>query len=756
MYFSKSVDLIKVFAKAFIKDIHTIKSLEAIIVMSGKKTALQIITCLLTFSVFLQTNAQNSVTAIDWQKCYGWDSWYGDEGVRISPTQDGNYITTGKKTLQGYESIVATKVNAKGELLWETIIFDDKAYTGFRGVDIIQNSDGGYILIAKVISVQKLSFVSTNLRNIETNTGAKGYYDILITKLSANGEREWFKLLGGSGEDMPVRVLFTSDNNIMLLGYTTSADLDVNDSGKNTSSYNRDIWVTKVSQTGNIMAKKCFGGNNNDIPFDMAKSPDGNFVIVGSTNSDDNQLGSNKGAKDIFAIKIDESLNSIWKKTYGGNQNDEARSVIALPNGELIVGIVSNSLTDDFLKEPTNDFPNNYQENIWLFKLNSGGDLVNSKIFGGSGRDFINDIVLTRDGSCVFIGSTTSNNGSITDRNRVPGNNNDKFDVLLMKTTTNFDVVWQKTMGGSEDDEGNGLVETQDETLLTIGTTKSFNGDVNGNHANSQDPRDIWLVKLSYPCQTDITTSADLVATNTDLLASESINSSDRIREHSSVRYSANKNIDLTEGFNIELGSVLEINLQGCTNGTAGISGLPIQLQTNNACREGGMKFTFYPFTPDTDLSQYHLSIQNLDPSIEFKFSGNTLITKNNSPDNRNAYYLLTISRNGYKDFVVQGYTSTCDHDNAPLNCPENTSTVILDKTYYNVGDTFTATWTGELIPDQTLEWYNENVTLISKNNKTMVGRINAFPAHLQAQPGVFATYRPCHGAVRVELRKVE
>lgn len=727
--------------------------------MSGKKTVLQIITCLLAFSVFPETNAQNPATVIEWQRCYGYgvNAWYGDEGIRISPTQDGNYITTSKKTLNGYETIVATKINSRGEILWETIIYDDRAYTGFRGVDIIQNSDGGYILIAKVINVQKLSFVSSDLRNIETNPGSKGHWDILITKLNATGQRDWFKLLGGSSEDIPARALLTSDNNIMLVSSTTSNDFDVSNSGKHpTPNYNRDIWVTKINQSGDIIAKKCFGGNYDDLPLAMKKSSDGNYVIVGSTNSDDGLLGITKGAKDIFAIKIDESLNSIWMKTYGGNQNEEARSVATLSNGDLVIGIVSNSLTDDFYKEPTNEYPNNFQENVWLFKLNSGGDLVQSKILGGSGRDFLNDLILTQDGSLVFIGSTNSNNGSITDRNRIPGNNNDKLDVFLMKTTTSFDTIWQKTMGGSEEDEGNGLVETQDQKLITIGTTKSFDGDVNGNHENNQDSRDILLTKLSYPCQAEINTSIDLVGTNTDVVAAESIHSTDRIRDNSSVRYSANKNIDLNEGFNIELGSVLEINLFGCTNATAGISNLPIQLKTNNECREGGMKFTFHPFTPDTELSQYRMSIQNLDPSIEFKFSGNTLITKNNVPDNRNAYYLLTVSRNGFKDFVVQGYTSTCEHDGAPIDCPENTNTVILDKDYYNVGETFTATWTGQLIPDQTLEWFNENVTIISRGQKEIVGKINAFPAHLQAQPGVFPHYRPCHGAVRVDFAKVE
>jgi hypothetical protein len=725
--------------------------------MSGKKTVLQIITCLLAFSVFFKTNAQSSATSIEWQRCYGYglNAWYGDEGIRISPTQDGNFITTSKKTLQGYETIVASKINTKGELLWETIIFDDKAYTGFRGVDVIQNSDGGYILIGKVVSVQKLSFVSTDLRNVEFNTGAKGYYDILITKLNAQGQKEWFKLLGGSGEDIPVRALLTSDNNIMLVSSTTSSDFDVFDSGKIPGIY-RDIWVTKLSQNGNILAKKCFGGNYDDLPLAMKKSSDGHFVIVGSTNSDDGLLGPTKGAKDVFAIKIDESLNTIWKKTFGGNQNEEARALVALPNGDLILGIVSNSLTDDFFIEPSNAYPSNFQENVWLFKLNSDGNMVQSKIFGGAGRDFVNDLIFTQDGNCVFIGSTNSNNGSITDRNRIPENNNDRYDVFLMKTTTGFDTIWQKTMGGSEDDEGNGIVETQDRTLITIGTTKSFNGDVDGNHENNQDPRDIWITKLGYPCQNEIITSADVVATNADLVAAETIQSSDRISDNSSVRYSANKNIDLKDGFNIELGSVLEINLFGCTNASAGISNLPIQVKTNNECREGGMKFTFHPYTPDTDLSQYRMSIQNLDPSIEFKFSGNTLITKNNIPDNRNAYYMLTVSRNGFKDFIVEGYTSTCEHDGAPIDCPENTSTVILDKDYYNVGDTFTATWTGQLIPNQTLEWYNDNVTIISRSEKAIVGRINAFPSHLQAQPGVFPYYRPCHGAVRVDFRKVE
>jgi hypothetical protein len=331
-----------------------------------------------------------------------------------------------------------------------------------------------------------------------------------------------------------------------------------------------------------------------------------------------------------------------------------------------------------------------------------------------------------------------------------------------MKISSNLDLVWEKTAGGSADDEGNGVVETSGGGFILIGTTQSFDGDIVGNHYSSQDSRDILLTKFNFKydnnCETNVTTSKDLVSTETSITASETISTSDKVTHNSNIHYGAGKSIDITPGFDTDLGSTIEFNLNGClSGGSTGVSPNPIQIKVNNECREGGMKFEFMPFTPNTDMSQYHMSIQNLDPKIEFNFSGNVLITKNNIPDNSNAYFLLTVSKEGYNDFSFQGYTSTCEHDNAPINCPENDNDVILDKEYYQIGETFTATWTGTLLPTQGLNWYNENVTEISRTDKTFVGKITAFPAHIQAQPGSLPDgSRPCHGSTRVEFRAVK
>ncbi|MDZ7935045.1 MAG: hypothetical protein U5M51_08815 [Emticicia sp.] len=698
----------------------------------------------------LQVIGQGFPTNLEWQKCYGWNDYHGDEGLKIIPIQDGNYAAIGKKSLNGLETVWASKIGTSGNLIWETTVSNSTAYTGFKAQDIIQSSDGGYILVAKVNNFSNLRFNNTNALTISEVT-SKGNFDILVTKLDSEGKMVWFKTFGGDGEDIPVKIVQGNDGNLMLLSYTSSQNDDIANSGKNTSGFNQDLWLAKLDQNGTLLSKKCIGGGNDEIAFDMKKADDG-FVIVGCTNSNDSEIGPNKGGKDILAVKIDESINVVWKKTYGGNQKDEAKKVLIQPNGDIIVGLISNSSGDDFQFTPNDVFPNNFEENIWLLRLNSSGELQNKRMFGGSGRDILNDLIATRDGNFAIAGSTRSNNGNIQDRDRISSNNNGAYDAFIMKINNNLDFVWSKTLGGSSDDEGNGLVETNDGAFMGLGTTQSNDGDVAGNHYSSQNNRDIWLYKINYNCEVNITTSNNLVAVNSEIVASETITTSDVVSQNSSIHYGAGKSIDINPGFDTELGTTIELNTAGCTP-VGGINPNPIQIKVNNECREGGMKFEFMPFTPSTDMGQYKMSVQNLDPKIEFSFNGNTLITKNNLPNNGNAYFVVKVTKDGYEDFEYQSYTSTCEHDNAPIDCPENDRDVILDKEYYSIGETFTASWTGTLLPNQELSWYNENVETISKTATTFTGKIKGFPAHIQAQPGIFPDSRPCHGSTRVEFR---
>ena len=719
--------------------------------MFRKKVSPKFILSIFLSICSLQVVGQGFPTNLEWQKCYGWNDYYGDEGTKIIPTQDGNYIAMGKKSLSGLEAVWVSKMGYLGDIIWETTVSGDNAWTGFKAQDVIQNPDRSYILIARINNYSNLRFNNSNSLKISPIQN-KGNVDILVAKLNEDGNMIWFKTFGGDGEDIPIKILPTNDGNMMLLSYTGSSNGDIANSEKNTSGFNQDLWLAKLDQNGTLLSKKCIGGSGDEAGFDMKKTSDSGFIIVGSSTSNDNDFGPNKGGKDIVAIKIDGSMNVVWKKTFGGNQRDEARKVLAQPNGDIIIGLTSNSSDYDFQFVSSDIFPNNFEENIWLMKLNSNGDIQNKKMFGGAGHDIINELIATRDGNFAIAGSTRSNNGDIRDRNRIPSNNNGKYDVLFMKVSNNFDFIWSKTLGGSSDDEGNGIVETGGGAFIGIGTTQSTDGDVVGNHFSSQNNRDIWFTKINFTCLADLITSIDLVAVNSDVLASQSITASDRVTKNSSIHYGATKNVDLINGFNSEFGTIIDINLAGCSS-SGEINANPIQIKVNNECREGGMKFKFMPFTPNTDLGQYKISVQNLDPKIEFSFNGNTLITKNNLPNNGNAYFVVKVFKEGYEDFEYQGYTSTCEHDNAPIDCPENNRDIILNKEYYGVGETFTASWNGTLLSGQGLSWYNENVETISTTATTFTGKITSFPAHLQAQPGMLPNSRPCHGSTRIEFR---
>ncbi|MBX2827968.1 MAG: hypothetical protein KTR22_07385, partial [Flavobacteriaceae bacterium] len=114
------------------------------------------------------------------------------------------------------------------------------------------------------------------------------------------------------------------------------------------------------------------------------------------------------------------------------------------------------------------------------------GELDFVKTFGGSDIDEANDVVLADDGSYVILGTTKSTNGDITDKTGPDA------DFWALKVSTAGDIVWSKTYGGSNDDEGYALNKTDDGGYILIGYSRSSDGDVGGNEGF----QDIWIVKI--------------------------------------------------------------------------------------------------------------------------------------------------------------------------------------------------------------------------------------------------------------------
>lgn len=284
---------------------------------------------------------------LEWNKTYGGSQ--DDRGNEIIQTQDGGYVLVGYSTSSnedvtnnaGSHDLWIVKLNATGSIVWEKslgYIGSDKALT------VVQTADSGYF-IAGVLDVT----ASGGAGNSKAVLHAGG--DYWGVKLDASGNSQWTKYYGGNLSEVPYDVVQTTDGGYIMVGSSDSIDVDIsNNNGLD------DFWIVKINATGTLVWEKSFGGTGIDEAHSIVASNDGNYMIVGETRSDDGNVSLNKGGADVWLIKIDGSGNLLWEKTYGGSSFDVGRSIKKTQDGNyVIVGSTRSQDGDVSINRGQND-----------------------------------------------------------------------------------------------------------------------------------------------------------------------------------------------------------------------------------------------------------------------------------------------------------------------------------------------------------------------------------------------------------------
>ena len=176
--------------------------------------------------------------------------------------------------------------------------------------------------------------------------------------------------------------------------------------------------MVRVASNGDKLWAKSLGGSEIDKGYGIAKTEDGNYIIVGDTRSMDQDVSTLNGNADAWVVKFSPNGNIIWEKTYGGAAFDSAKSITRLQNGNFaVVGNTRSSI---------NGFLNRGQNDAWIFIIDTDGALKFSYIIGGGGIDFANAVVQTQDNKLLIVGSTQSNDMDILE-------NKGGQDALLIK-----------------------------------------------------------------------------------------------------------------------------------------------------------------------------------------------------------------------------------------------------------------------------------------------------------------------------------
>jgi len=184
------------------------------------------------------------------------------------------------------------------------------------------------------------------------------------------------------------------------------------------------------------------------------------------------------------SMLFSQELSLDWSVCYGSASNDYPRAVEVLPNGNILVGVWGASSANP-------DLLNNYHglQDIWILKLDTNGNLIDNKCFGGSENDFIYDLVMTDLGYFYILGRTASSDGDALS----PPIGNSFGDIWILQVDYDLNLIWEKKLGPMGPTTIFSADATADGGLVVI---TDFWGEAGGTATEYYGYVDIWTFEL--------------------------------------------------------------------------------------------------------------------------------------------------------------------------------------------------------------------------------------------------------------------
>ena len=297
----------------------------------------------------------NSSGSLQWTRTVGGID--EDAGFSIVQTRDSGYAIGGYYTPEVHQkfAVYIVKLNKIGNLLWTKFIggiYFEVCYS------IIQTADDGFALAGYTNSF---------------GTGSGVY----IVKLDVSGNLQWTRTIEGTSGERGYSIVQTKDGGYAIAGHTYTF-----------GAGGADVYLVKLDASGNLQWTRTVGGTGYDVGKSVVQTTDGGYAVTGFTDS----FGA--GNLDVYIVKFNTIGNLQWTRTVGGIGEDAGFSIVRSADGGYAVTGYTNSFGAG-------------QNDVYLVKLNSGGNLQWTRTIGGTMSDYGNSIVRTADGYAV-AGTTYS------------------------------------------------------------------------------------------------------------------------------------------------------------------------------------------------------------------------------------------------------------------------------------------------------------------------------------------------------------
>lgn len=210
------------------------------------------------------------------------------------------------------------------------------------------------------------------------NVGNIGESAVVTVRVGDPNIPVWQNVYGGSNFDVAYSIQQTADGGYILAGETLSFGAGLT-----------SVYILKLNGNGEEEWDRTYGGERWNYAYSIKQTTDGGYIVTGETDS------FGKGRSDFYIIKLDNEGNKVWEKVYGGSEVDYAYSIQQTTDGGYIVAGSRESFGAG-------------EYDFYVIKLDSNGNKIWEKTYGGNLSDIAHSVQQTTDGGYIIAGSTES------------------------------------------------------------------------------------------------------------------------------------------------------------------------------------------------------------------------------------------------------------------------------------------------------------------------------------------------------------
>jgi hypothetical protein len=333
-----------------------------------------------------------------WTKTYGGAE--DDQAYAVMQTSDGGYIIVGSTCsfAIGSEDMWLLKTDANGDILWTETYGYPSPVSYWRGDDVQQTSDGGYII---ALSSGAGGLMKTNSIGIVQWTtplfhGHAGGFTSAVRQtpdggyIAAGTVIEWSEAFAGLAKtDSLGNIIWNNEYCHSVEDALAYSVLETADGGYVvTGQCCGRFYYFKTDFMGGTLWFNVFGiGCANSIQ----QTSGGGFILTGYSGDEGN------GEADLCIAKCDSAGNSLGIWEYGGLGNDVGNSMDIIVDDDIIVAGYTESFGAG-------------NSDVYLLRIEGGiyVDTIWTETYGGAADDVGNSVQRTADGGYIIAGYTES------------------------------------------------------------------------------------------------------------------------------------------------------------------------------------------------------------------------------------------------------------------------------------------------------------------------------------------------------------